>query len=89
MEQGMLESGGVVVAPSLEVRAVGEEQGLAGADAVTGDFFAFDIQASVDPLEEELHFAMRAPRIRSTHGVVRAFLARLRPGRPGRGSAIE
>jgi hypothetical protein len=55
VEQRMLESGGIVVAPSFETGAVAEEQGLAGAGAVTGDFFTFDIQASVDPLEEELH----------------------------------
>jgi hypothetical protein len=50
VEQGMRESRGIVVAPSLEICAGAEEQGLADADTVTGDFFAFDIQASLDSL---------------------------------------
>ena len=81
----MFESRGIIVAPSLKTCAVAEEQGLAGADAVAGDFFTFDIQASVYPLEEEVQCALGASRLRSTHGVLRASLAWFRPGRLGRG----
>ena len=59
VKQGMLEAGRFVVAPSFEVSTVDEKERLAGARAVVGDFFAFDIQTSAGALEEESDLAVK------------------------------
>jgi hypothetical protein len=46
MQQGVFESNGVVVAPSIELVRTGELDGLQCAQAASGDFLSFDIQAS-------------------------------------------
>jgi hypothetical protein len=55
VELGVLKADGVVTAPALKVDPLVEEQGLADTDAMTGDFFAFDIQASLDALQKKMH----------------------------------
>ena len=58
VEQGVVEAHRVVISPAFEVDPLVEEQGLADTDAVTGDFFAFNIQASLDALQKKMHRAL-------------------------------
>ena len=62
VQDRMLESGGITVAPSMELLCSVEDDGLHGVDSARGSFFALDIEASVDALEEEVHFASSAAR---------------------------
>jgi len=83
----VLEANGVIVSPSLEKGALVEKQGLTDTDAVTGNFFAFDIQTSVDALQEELHRTLLPLCAASAHSVLGGRRFRTDPGRVTHGLA--
>ena len=57
MQEGVLESRRVAIAPSPEVIVAVEQDGLHGMKPAPWGFFAFDIEASDNALEDELNFA--------------------------------
>ena len=69
VQERVLESGGVAVAPSSEAVCVVEVDGLHGAHAPPGKFISFDIEASCKTLEEEMHFSVAAARAQHAHAV--------------------
>ena len=60
VQERVFESGGITVAPSAEAAGVIEVDGLHGAHAVPEGFIAFDIEASCNTLEEEMHITVAA-----------------------------
>ena len=53
MQDGVLETNGVVVTPSSEAVGIVEVCGLRGLQSASGDLFAFDIEASCNAFEVE------------------------------------
>jgi hypothetical protein len=79
VEQRVFEAHGVVTSPALEMGPLVEEQGLADADAVAGDFFAFDIQTSVDALQKKMHRTLLPLRAAAPLRVVGGWRRRTEP----------
>ena len=69
VQERVLESGGIALAPSAEAVCVVEVHGLHGAHAAPGGFIAFDIEASCNTLEEEVHITVAAARAQRAHAV--------------------
>jgi hypothetical protein len=63
VQQGVFETNGIAIAPSVEFDGVSEVDGLQGSQSASGDFFSFDIKAPCNSLEEEVHFAVTAGRV--------------------------